>query len=152
MEQKVLDTLCQHRFLWQKMPECLFFLPCESSERHCSRSQWMSWVWLSGLFVRAGDTNWEILYFFLFERRPPSSLLPTVMGFSLFSQYWGLILCHWLTAPYPPSVYSLPPFCLHRSSVLPEDQGTWRAAAPEGGGPVEGWQVWRVNWAGALHA
>lgn len=52
----------------------------------------------------------------------------------------------------PPSVYSLPPFCLHRSPVLPEDKGTWRAAAPEGGGPVERRQVGRVNWAGASHA
>ncbi len=151
MEQKVLDTLSTQISL-AKNARTSIFLPCESRCEEALAASGCPSLAL-GIICKSGRHRLGDFYAFsLFERRPPSSLLPTVMGFSLFSQYWGLILCHWLTAPYPPSVYSLPPFCLHRSSVLPKDQGTWRAAAPEGGGPVEGRQVGRVNWAGASHA
>lgn len=91
--------------------------------RDCSCSQWISWLWLSGLFVRAGDTKLGdfMLFFFFFERRCPSSLLPTVNGFfSVFS-----IL---RTDAMPLIDHSQPPQCLQSAPFLPPQKlrPAWR--------------------------
>lgn len=164
-EQKVLDTLCQHRFLWQILPKpltslfsFLFF--------YLVKVQCVTALAASGCpdfgsqdyYPTTKSGRFKTGRFYAFSLVEKALFQPPAYSYVFFCFFFfDLSILRTDTVPLidrsqPPSVYSLPPFCLHRSSVLPEDQGTRRAAAPEGGGPVEGRQIGRVNWAGAPHA
>ncbi len=87
---------------------------------HSSRSQWMSWVWLSGLIVRAGDILGDFMLFLCSrEGLLPASCLQ-LWVFSVFS-----IL---RTDTMPLIDRSLPPQCLQSAPFLPPQKlrPAWR--------------------------
>lgn len=108
--------------LEQNTRTSIFFLPCESSVHHCSRSQWMFWVWLRGLFfVRAGDTNWEILCVFFVREK--ASFQPRAYSYGFFSVFSIL-----RTDAMPLIDHSQPPQCLQSAPFLPPQKlrPAWR--------------------------